>query len=64
MSQYVEIEVEKVVKETDHAFLFQIEGEEYWVPKSQLESEDGLVEGEEDITVSMTHFIAEKKGLL
>lgn len=39
----LEFELEKLVKETDKAWLVCIEGEEMWLPKSQVEIEDEIV---------------------
>ncbi len=33
---YVEYEDVEVLRETDRALLLNIEGDEYWVPKSQI----------------------------
>jgi hypothetical protein len=39
----LEFDLEELVKETDKAWLVKIEGEEMWLPKSQVEIEDEIV---------------------
>ena len=64
MSNYVHLEVEKIVKETDSAFLLRLEdGEELWIPKSQIADPDDYTEGDEDATISITEWIARERGL-
>lgn len=51
-------------RETDAALLCEIEGAEYWIPKSQI-SDDSDVNGEDDEgTLVITEWIAKQKGLL
>ena len=61
-SNWVHIEG-KILKETDAAFLIKVdEGEEHWIPKSQISDPDDYKEG--DIgTISITEWIAEQKGI-
>lgn len=49
------------LSETDLAYFFEIEGDEMWIPKSQLKArkkEDGKI-----VRVELTTWIAEQKGL-
>jgi hypothetical protein len=62
-SSWVHIDVDRVVRETDAAFLFDIDGEEVWVPKSQIADADDYGAGDENVSVSVTAFIAREKGL-
>jgi hypothetical protein len=62
-SRYVHLEVEKIVRETDAAFLLLIDGEEYWIPKSQVADPDEYQAGDEGCTISVTEWIAREKGL-
>jgi hypothetical protein len=39
----LEFELEELLKETDKAYLVRIEGEEMWLPKSQVDVEDDIV---------------------
>ena len=54
----VEVDFDRIVGETDLAFLVEIDGEEYWLPKSQCEIDEG------GKTVSMPEWLAEEKGLI
>jgi hypothetical protein len=62
-SGYVHLTVEKVVRETASAFLLVIEGEDYWIPKSQIADPETYEPGDEDLTISVTDWIAKQKGL-
>lgn len=59
---------ERIKRVTDKAILAEIadgEGEvtEHWLPKSQLEDPEKFEEGDQDITIGMTEWIAEQKGI-
>lgn len=60
---WVHLDVEKVVKRTDRALLLRIDGEEHWVPLSQISDEGDYDEGDEGCTISVTEWIADQKGL-
>ena len=63
-SNYVHLDVEEIVRETEAAFLLRLEsGEEVWMPKSQIADWNELLEGDQNCTVSVTEFIAREKGL-
>lgn len=64
MAYYIHIDVERIKKETSMAFLVVIDGEEYWLPKSQITDWEVYEEGDTDCSMSITEFIAEEKGLL
>jgi hypothetical protein len=54
-----------VKKETTDAWLLVIDGDDYWIPKSQLQ--DGTspdIEEGSEATVVIPQWLAEKKGLL
>lgn len=58
------LDVEKIVRETDAAFLLRLEeGDEVWVPKSQISDPDDYQQGDEDCTVSVSEWFANKEGL-
>ena len=63
MSNYVHIAVDEIVRETDAAFLVLIDDEEIWLPKSQIADSDSYESGDADLTLSITEWIAEQKGL-
>jgi hypothetical protein len=62
-SRYVHLDVERIVKETDAAFLCLIDGEEHWIPRSQVADDEDYREGDEDVELSVTEWFADKEGL-
>lgn len=62
-SNYVHLQVEKVVAESDKALLLRIDGEEHWVPLSQIADPDDYQKGDEDVEIAVTEWIANQKGL-
>lgn len=64
MSNHVYVQVDRIAKETEKAFLCVIEGEEVWLPKSQIPDADDYMEGDEDIEIAITEWLAGEKGLL
>ena len=62
---YVHIEVDRVAKITEKAMLVEIDGEEVWLPLSQIspEDRDQYQEGDEDVSMCITEWIAKEKGL-
>ncbi len=60
---YVHLDVDEILRETDGAFLLKIGDEELWVPKSQISDASDYGEGDEDCTVSVTKWFADKEGL-
>lgn len=63
MSNYVHIEVDEIIRETDKAFLFLIGDDEIWIPKSQVSDADDYEMGDKNCSISVTEFIANEKGL-
>ncbi len=64
-SNYVHLDVDEVVRETDKALLLRLEeGEEVWVPLSQIADSDQYGAGDRDCTISVTSWFAEKEGLV
>lgn len=63
MSNWVHVSVDLIKKETDAAFLVVIDGDEHWIPKSQMSDPSDYSEDDEDVTISITQFIAKEKGL-
>lgn len=58
----INIVVEKVQRETEKAFCFQVGGEDMWMPKSQIRSDvDKDAAGQE---VTITEWIAGQKELM
>lgn len=64
MSDWFYLDVDRVVKETDKAFLVEIDGEQIWLPKSQIADAHDYEEGDENCGMSVTEYIAKEKGLL
>lgn len=62
-SNYVHVDVDEIKRETDSAFLVVVDGEEIWLPKSQISDPDSYNEGDTNCTVSVTKWIAREKGL-
>lgn len=64
MSRETTIVVVELVKvETAKAFLMEIDGKDYWIPKSQVEDADAIGEGFSG-DVEITTWIAGEKNLL
>ena len=65
-SDWVYIDVAMVQKLTDKAVLVDLEdGESLWLPLSQIEASDvdKLAIGDTDVTLAITSWIANQKGL-
>lgn len=62
-SNWVHIEVDLIKKTTFKAMLCVIGDEEFWLPFSQVADHDDYDEGDENVTISITEWIAEQKGL-
>jgi len=63
-SNYHHLDVDEIKAETDKALLLVIGDEEFWIPKTQIESPDDYKKGDKNCTVSVTDWIARQKGLL
>jgi hypothetical protein len=59
----IDVEDLEFLHETDSAILVECDGEEVWLPLSQIEW-DGDAERGDTITVSMPEWLAEDKGLI
>lgn len=63
-SNYVHLDNVDIIKETPAAFLCRIDGElERWIPKSQIADAEDYKEGDHGASMSITEWIAEKKGI-
>jgi hypothetical protein len=62
-SRFVYVDVEVITKETEKAFLCRIDGEDVWLPKSQIADPDDYEEGDEQFELGITEFIANEKGI-
>ena len=63
MAKTVTIEDVSVVHETDNALLCNIEGEEIWIPKGQIDEDSEVYEEGTEGALVITEWIAKKKGL-
>lgn len=61
--KFVHLEDVDIIAETDSALLLQYEGENYWIPKSQMADPDDYEKGQTGRTVSITQWIADKRGI-
>lgn len=62
-SQYVHLENCKVIKGTDAAIHIEWDGAKYWLPRSQIANGDKYDTGDRDVTISITEWVAEQKGI-
>lgn len=54
----------KCIAATDHAIRVIIDGDPHWIPQSQIDDDSEVwSEGQEGVLV-VSHWIAEKKGIL
>ena len=60
--QTVSLSVDVVEKETEKAYLFVVGGEKIWMPKGQIRNGE-VSEGDKELVVEITKWIAEQKGL-
>ena len=65
MSQWVTVDFEEIVRETDKALLirFDSDGEDVWIPLSQMADPDDYRAGDKDGQISVTEWIAKEKNL-
>ncbi len=64
-SNWVHLDVEMILAETDNAFLVTLNDflGEFWIPKSQISDPEDYTKGDVDCTISVTKWIAEQKGI-
>lgn len=62
-SNYVHVQVDKILRESEKAFLVRIGDEEHWLPKSQLADPDDYEVGDTDLSIAVTGWLANEKGL-
>lgn len=51
------------MRETDDAILVEVDGEEHWLPKSQIDYTEGVLFPGEEIDVESPEWLAEQRGL-
>jgi hypothetical protein len=52
------------IKETEAALLVEIEGEEFWVPKSQIDDDSEVYKADTEGTLIIPLWLAEKMELV
>lgn len=62
-SHWVHLEDCSVKRVTEKALLIEYDGEEVWLPLSQVSEGEKYEEGDEEVTVSITEWIAKQKNL-
>jgi hypothetical protein len=62
--RWVPVVADEVLKETERSFLLLIDGEEIWIPKSQVNNPDVIGQGELDVEIEVTEWIARQKGIV
>jgi hypothetical protein len=60
---YVELEDVLFVRETDMAALFEIDGEQHWIPWSQIEDNGEKFRAQHVYTIYITEWWAQKEQL-
>lgn len=63
MSEMIEIEECRLIHQTYKAGLFEVDGEEVWIPWSQVDEGCELEFNGDEGTLIITEWIAEQKGL-
>ena len=63
MAEPVRISDVTVVRETDLALLCDIEGEEHWIPKSQIHDDSEVYEDDTEGDLVISAWLAKQKGL-
>lgn len=58
-----EIENVKAIRETEMALLCEIDGEEYWIPKSQIDDDSEVYEEDGEGKLVVSQWIADQKGI-
>lgn len=64
MSEKVQIQDVKALKETERALLVEVEGEEVWLPKSQIDDDSEVYKEDTEGTLVIPLWLAEKHGLV
>lgn len=54
----------KALKETDKGLLVEYEGEEIWIPKSQITEDSEVTEEGDEGILAIPEWLAEEKGML
>lgn len=63
-SETVWVDVEGPLRETDAAYLFDIDGEEVWLPKSQVKARKRNLDLTGFVRIEVPRWLAAKNGLV
>jgi hypothetical protein len=61
--RYRTVAVDRVVAQTDLAFLLSVDGDDRWVPKSVIEDPGEVDVGDEEIEIEVAEWFCENEGL-
>lgn len=53
----------ETIRETPKAILVEVEGEEFWIPKSQIDDESEVWQDDQEGELVIPLWLAEEKGL-
>ena len=62
-SNWVHLDDCDVLRTTEKAILVEYDGEEIWLPRSQVSDGEQYEEGDTGVTISITEYIAREKGI-
>lgn len=62
-SGYVHLEECEILRVSEKAMLLKWEGTQHWIPLTQIADADNYEAGDKGVTVSITEWIAEQKGI-
>lgn len=63
ISETIKIKNVRCKCQTEKAILVEIEGEEHWIPQSQIDDDSEVFSAGDEGTLVITEWIAEQKGL-
>jgi hypothetical protein len=61
---FVELEDVQIIHRTERAVLINHDGEEFWIPLSQIEDSDDLEAGDSGCEIRVTEWFARKAKLI
>lgn len=62
-SNYVHLDVDEILSETDNAFLVLLNEEEIWIPKSVISDSKDYDKGDVECSISVQRWFTEKNEL-
>jgi hypothetical protein len=64
MAETVQIQNVTVVMEKEKALLVEVEGEQIWIPKSQIHDDSEVYKADTEGTLVIPEWLAKEKGLV